>query len=984
MHFLDLRERGREPPVDRFAALYPDIREELLLRLGALATALITLKPPFLPTLVQQRIGRYFVMREIGRGSMGVVYLVEDTESLRPLAMKFLPGLFTARRRQRIRFQREAAALRALNHPNVVGIHEVSELAGSPFFVMDYVSGKSLDGILESWREKRRDLIPNEPRAIAGVLAGVAAGLAHAHAHGIVHRDVKPSNILIEIDGTPRLADFGLARDLSSASLTATDEFLGTPYYCSPEQIGGRRGQGRVGPASDIYALGVALYEALTLRVPFDGPSAHDVFHRIRKGQCAPVRRLNSAVSADLAAVVQRAMEREPRRRHPTARALAQDLERIARGDVALTRPAGAATLARRWLAHNTWLPVVLLVICLLLIGLKIGRSTLRAMRLEELLTRTDNTRLIGREESIRTMDEALELASRDGERFLVKGRLLSLMGGGIERDREPSGRHGDRRESVRRELLELLKSQTSLPMPDIAPLVAMEPFFLSSAVLSRLEPGEPPAILYQGREFPPRCRTELPSSNWACRLATAQGGRGGAAVSYVAHELPFDRPLEAGAEVRRCHWSDLNADGRLDIVMLVARSPLVRMEAALARDDGRFHRVLQTKLDPRRFPRFLSSADVDGDGDADILVACDADPGFARKLDLWLNEGLVAGQPSWRKVEVGCRSAHDRTCSERHRIGDLLWWDMDRDGDLDLIQVGAWVEEVSLEKVLPLLPIDLEELERLEMEVPVLLRNDGAVPGAPVSFSDATRESGLGPPRPVSSCSKVALGDLNGDGRADLVFGTMPPYLCLSRPDGRYQAGWHSGRSPVKPKMLASIACFDFDLDGDLDLYLGYSSARDQLLINVAVVEGIPRFQDRAIELGIAGEEELENSVSWGTWFDADLDGDLDLLVRRVPGFDRLYRNDVACGHWLAVFLKGPPGDPFANGTRVVVEAGGRRQVRIQGAQHAGHFRQWRSVHFGLGALARYECIEVYWPTGRMTRLEGGAADRTVVARYE
>jgi hypothetical protein len=182
----------------------------------------------------------------------------------------------------------------------------------------------------------------------------------------------------------------------------------------------------------------------------------------------------------------------------------------------------------------------------------------------------------------------------------------------------------------------------------------------------------------------------------------------------------------------------------------------------------------------------------------------------------------------------------------------------------------------------------------------------------------------------------------------------------------------------------VTAIALVDFDLDGDVDVYLGYSSARDQLLVNEGERAGLVRFRDAAAEFGIADETEIENSINWGSWLDVDIDGDLDLVVRRYPGFDRVFRNDAARGRWLEVFIEGPAGDPYASGARVEVETEGRTLVRIQGAQHAGHFRQMRSVHFGLGDAESYDSIEVVWPSGERTRLEGGPADRIVTVRFD
>ncbi len=978
IHFLDLKERGLAPAPAEFVTLYPGIEEELLKRLNALSGALTALKPAFLPPLAGQRIGRYTVLREIGRGAMGVVYLVELPGDLEPLAMKFLPGLYTARERTRSRFLREAETLKKLDHPNVVAIREAGEMAGSPYYVMDYISGKSFDRIIESWRMEREDLVRRDPAVIAGLIARVARGLAYIHSHGIIHRDVKPSNILLDESGTPRLADFGLARDKDAVTLTMTKEFLGTPFYCPPEQVRGDRRA--VGPASDVFSLGVTLYEALTLQVPFDGLSAEAIFQKILRGFPPAVRSLNSDVPADLAAMVHKAIERKPARRFADARSFAEDLERFSRGERTVTRPPGALSLVGHWVSRNTWLPVGSLLALIVLFGVIFGYSVLKSYRLNELLNGTDNTWLIARSEQIRYMDEAWSLASNDSERYLVLARKFALMGGGTDRDSEMKIKKEDPAGSVRRLAVELLETQRDLPMPDVAPLLQMEPFFLTSAVVSELGSDERPSILYQGKEFPPRTFANLPNPRWSCRLARFREGE------YVAVELPFDEPLEAGTEVKQCLWTDLNADGNLDILMLVERSPSFRIEAALSHQ-GKYNRLISRELDYKRSPRFISTADVDGDADADILVVCNSTPSVPESHYLFLNNRNEQGEVLL--IEAGEASALSLPSMgvRHHRIMGVAWIDLDGDGDLDLLQGGGSMEEISPMKMLVPTLQDPEEGEASAFGPPLVLRNDGVNEKGIPLFTDYSRLWGIGFRKAGDSCSKLAAGDLNEDGIPDVVLGTIPPILFLSRPDGSYSDVWSGGDTPAKSSMIASIALVDFDLDSDIDIYLGYSCARDQLLVNEGMKDGVPLFRDRATSLGVADEQKVESSLSWGTWLDLDLDGDLDLLVRRIPGFDRLYRNDLArvgpAGHWLKVFIRGPDGDPYANGTRVELKAGGRTLVRYHGTQHAGHFRQIRSVHFGLGGIVHYDGIEIRWPDGRRTLMKGGQADRTVVARY-
>jgi len=985
--YLDMREKGHAPPPEEFARRYPDVEKELLARIMALSTAFGVLKPSFLPPETGQRIGGYSILREIGRGSMGVVFLAERPDDFEPRAMKFLPGLYTANERTRHRFLREADTLKRLNHPNVVGVHEVGELAGSPYFIMDYVAGKSLDRIIESWRTGQDDLIARDPGAIARLFAGLARGLAHVHGHGVIHRDIKPSNILVAEDGTARLGDFGLARDETATSLTATGGFLGTPYYCAPEQI---RGSSKgAGPLSDIYSLGVSLYETLSLRVPFEGHNAEEIFIKIRKGFAPPLRRVRADLPPELAAVVHKAIDQKPERRFADAAALAGDLEKFAAGQRTATRPPGTASIVSQWVSRNRWLPILLAVAVLVVLGLRIGYTALLDFRFGEFMSRTDNTMLLTRPEYVTSMDEAWDLADTDAERYRVLARKLALMGGGVERDRSMVLDASSPAVEVRRRAADLLAQQTTLAMPDIGPLLQMEPFFLSSAVICEKNARSRPEIIYRGHEYPERCVLSLGRQAESIRAAAFRDGE------YIATQIAYDAEKEAGIEVKQTHCADLDADGRIDLVMLVEKTPLFRLEGALARGSGadevEFVRVIDIPLDESRPPLCITSGDYDCDGDVDLFIAADALPGSTRSHYLFLNEKDAAGRLALVDASESAGLSFTNESNLCFRSMGVAWIDLDEDGDLDLLNGGTYLagstplqgvaSTLSLLPPAPSLPRDGEGVARA---APFVLRNDTDREGGRPLFTDITRSSDIKLRTSGEYCSKVAAGDVNGDGTVDILLGTIPPMLYVSGPDGGHENVWSGAKRPVKSKVVASLALFDFDLDGDLDIYVGYLSARDQLLINKGVRDGIPFFDDRAAALGIVDETEMENSVSWGTWLDVDLDGDLDLLARRIPGFDRVYRNDVARGRWLRVFFDGPPGDRFAHGARVVVRSGTKTWIRYHGAHHAGYVRQMRSVHFGLGSADRYDSIEVIWPAGKSTLLPGGRLNRTLTVSYD
>lgn len=277
------------------------------------------------------RLGRYQVLGELGRGGMGRVLRARDPELGRDVAIKMLPeGRGTPS--QLRRFRDEARAMARARHPNIVAVHELGEDQGRPFIVMDLIEGEPLAALL-----LREGALP-PPRA-AAVIRDLARGLAHVHALGVLHRDIKPQNILLTREGRPMLGDFGLARlDGARTSASAKGAFLGTYGYAAPEQVLG----GEVGEPADIYALGVILYRCLTGAHPFahrlstDEPvTALTYMEAIGDGRPRPLAGVRAELGEDgaLEAICQRCLAGEARGRYPDAAALADDLDRALRGE---------------------------------------------------------------------------------------------------------------------------------------------------------------------------------------------------------------------------------------------------------------------------------------------------------------------------------------------------------------------------------------------------------------------------------------------------------------------------------------------------------------------------------------------------------------------------------------------------------------------------------------------------------------------------
>jgi eukaryotic-like serine/threonine-protein kinase len=258
-----------------------------------------------------RRWERYAVLSLLGEGGMGRVYRGFDPRLQRPIALKVLGRAHGAERR----FLREARLQARIVHENVCKVYEVGELDGEPYIAMQLIAGKTLQAILPELDAAQK----------LAILEDVALAVHAAHRLGLIHRDLKPSNIMVERseDGTlkPYVMDFGLARDLSTESVTVTGEVLGTPAFMSPEQAAGRPADAR----SDVYGLGATLYQVLTGRPPFEG-SAAEVLARVTSVDPPSLRSLAGGVSIDAATITHHCLEKDPSRRYPSALALAEDL----------------------------------------------------------------------------------------------------------------------------------------------------------------------------------------------------------------------------------------------------------------------------------------------------------------------------------------------------------------------------------------------------------------------------------------------------------------------------------------------------------------------------------------------------------------------------------------------------------------------------------------------------------------------------------
>ena len=266
-----------------------------------------------------RRLGKYLIEAPIARGGMARVYRGQDTTLGRPVAIKVLDPAYGEDAPAAERFQREAITAAGLQHPNIVPVYDVRNEDGVHYIAMRYVPGETLRARLQ-----REGTLPLDQ--VAAIVRAVASALTYAHQQGVVHRDVKPGNILLEPDGRVMLTDFGIARSASQAHLTRSGQVLGTPHYTAPEVLLGQE----AGPASDTYGLGILLYEMLAGHLPFDGDDMAGILYRQVHDPPPPLHTGHPDVDAAVRPILDRALNKNPILRYPTPDALAADLSRVA------------------------------------------------------------------------------------------------------------------------------------------------------------------------------------------------------------------------------------------------------------------------------------------------------------------------------------------------------------------------------------------------------------------------------------------------------------------------------------------------------------------------------------------------------------------------------------------------------------------------------------------------------------------------------
>jgi len=454
VEFLDRSEAEGPGVLEELCARDPERAAQLRSRVAALERAGLLGQPAVERT--PERLGEFRVLERVGGGGMGVVYRASQESLGRVVALKVLRPEHLWFSGARDRFRREAEAVARLAHPAIVPLYSFGEADGVPYLAMEFVRGASLATIVSGFRARDPASLEGADlkRALATALgpgpgprgdplglyggtwsdacarigAAVAEALEHAHERGVLHRDLKPSNVMLAEDGRILLVDFGLAAREGADRLTRTGSQLGSLPYMAPEQVDGRAND--IGARTDVYGLAVTLYELLTLRLPYDSPSTHEVLRRVAVGDAAPVRAGNARIPRDLETVIATAMDVRSERRYASAAAFARDLRNVVERRPIEARRSGPLSHGWRWVQRHPAAAAAIGLAIVVFVGGPVGfaiqqNRALKDLELESGRTARANTALeaaLTRAESNFTQAlDAVALLTRVGEEGLAE-----------------------------------------------------------------------------------------------------------------------------------------------------------------------------------------------------------------------------------------------------------------------------------------------------------------------------------------------------------------------------------------------------------------------------------------------------------------------------------------------------------------------------------------------------------------------------------
>jgi serine/threonine protein kinase len=348
-----------------------------------------------LDSVIGSRIAGYLILSELGKGAMGVVYKARQHRADRIVALKMVLAGALSSQKHLDRFAIEARAVGQLQHPNIVQIFDIGEWEGMPYFSLEFVKGGSL--------QQRLDRKPQTPQFAASMSEKLARAMGYAHGQNVLHRDLKPANILVSVEGEPKIADFGLAKQLEQDSgATVAGTIMGTPNYMAPEQA--RGDSDTIGPAADQYSLGVILYEMLTGRVPFIGTSMYETLQMVREREPTPPSEIQPGIPKDLETICLKCLQKEPEKRYADCLAFADDLRRFQNNEPILARPISSFERLIRWCRRNPRVAGLLVTSFLLLIAVA-GVSLFAAININEARKEEEKQRKFAQEQQKKAED---------------------------------------------------------------------------------------------------------------------------------------------------------------------------------------------------------------------------------------------------------------------------------------------------------------------------------------------------------------------------------------------------------------------------------------------------------------------------------------------------------------------------------------------------------------------------------------------------
>jgi serine/threonine-protein kinase len=429
---VDYRRLAGEPlRPEEFLDRFPDLDRDWLAGLWS-RTVPPTVREGEAPAepedaLIGRRLGPYLIQERVGSGGMGSVYrALREDDYHQQVAVKVIrPGLDGAELLHRFRTERQVLA--DLQHPHIARLLDGGATAdGRPYFVMEYIDGEPLD----RYCDRRQVGTPGRLR----LLLAVCAAVRHAHERQVLHRDLKPGNVLVTADGTPKVTDFGLAKRLEDgpgvSGQTPSGAILGTPGYMAPEQAGCKRAE--VGAGADVYALGAILYELLTGRPPFRAATPLDTLLQVLSAEPVPPSRLHPKLARDLETICLKCLHKDPRRRYPSARALAEDLGRFLAGEPVRAKPVGPVERLWRWCRRKPGLTVAAAgaLLALLIAGIfalqaHLAEEQRRAEKRQYAAERAQLAAMNGdADAAAAVIDEAESLGASPGQMHLLRGQV--------------------------------------------------------------------------------------------------------------------------------------------------------------------------------------------------------------------------------------------------------------------------------------------------------------------------------------------------------------------------------------------------------------------------------------------------------------------------------------------------------------------------------------------------------------------------------